>query len=365
MKKVLLFLVMFSLNLFAGSGIFQSYVILNFGSGNQYRAGGINADNAATFNGINLNTVYNSGSDFTSESIFLLNGGENKTYKNSGSNVTGAKLYYRIYKNGDTPPSFIEVNLPYNSELGNNDQKWTATASNINVLASVTSAGTWKLEVYWKVTSSDGDHFDNNSSSNFIATFTADGTLPVELSSFSALAKGKGIELAWQTATETNNHGFDIERKQSGAAVWTKIGFSQGQGTKNAATQYSFVDNSVASGKYEYRLKQIDRDGRFDYSNTVEASVGLSPASVELSSNYPNPFNPTTSISFTLGASGKASLKVFDILGKEVATVAEGIYNAGEVNTFNFDASGLTSGVYYYRLTSDATVETRKMLLMK
>ncbi len=97
----------------------------------------------------------------------------------------------------------------------------------------------------------------------------------------------------------------------------------------------------------------------------MEAVVGLAPASVELSGNYPNPFNPSTSISFTLGTSGHASLKVFDVLGKEVATVAEGMFNAGERNTFTFNAENLTSGVYYYRLISNAAVETRTMLLMK
>lgn len=189
--------------------------------------------------------------------------------------------------------------------------------------------------------------------------------VPVELSSFSALLKGKGIELAWQTASEVNNHGFEIERKQSGTANWETLGFKQGQGTCNCVTNYSYFDNSATVGKYEYRLKQIDRDGKFEYSKSVEATIGLSPSMVELQSNYPNPFNPATTISFILGTTGKASLKVFDVLGKEVATLANGTFNAGELNTFNFDASGLPSGMYYYRLISDAKIETRKMLLMK
>ncbi|MCK9410022.1 MAG: T9SS type A sorting domain-containing protein [Bacteroidetes bacterium] len=359
MKKMILLLAFLTLNLFAGSGIFQSYVIYNIGAGNVYRAGGANADAATGFNGISLGT-------FGTSSTLIINGGENKTFKNSGSDVTGAKLNYRIYKNGDTPPTFTELNLPYDSDLVNpGDQKWDETAANINALSSVNSSGTWKIEVYWRVTSSDGDHFDNNSGSNFIATFIADETLPVELTSFTAFVKGNSIELAWQTATEVNNHGFEIERRQSGATDWNKIGFKQGQGTSNTKIDYLFVDNSAMAGKYSYRLKQIDRNGKFEYSKTVEATSALSPSSVELSSNFPNPFNPSTSISFTLGATGKASLKVYDVLGKEVAIVTEGIYNVGELNTFNFNADGLTSGVYYYRLMSDAKVETRKMILMK
>jgi hypothetical protein len=195
-------------------------------------------------------------------------------------------------------------------------------------------------------------------------TYGTDAPFPVELSSFNAISKGKGVELVWQTASETNNYGFEIEKKQSGSS-WTTLGFKQGQGTCNCVTNYSYSDNTVNRGKVEYRLKQIDRDGKFTYSNIVEAVVGLSPNAVELSSNYPNPFNPSTSISFMLGTTGNASLIVYDVLGKEVAVIANGLFNAGEMNTFNFNASHLTSGVYYYRLTSDAKVETRKMLLMK
>lgn len=194
---------------------------------------------------------------------------------------------------------------------------------------------------------------------------TIETAFPVELSSFSAAVTGKNVKLTWQTATETNNLGFDVERKQSGSAAWSTLGFVKGQGTSNSANSYSYLDNASTAGKYEYRLKQTDRDGKFTYSSTVEAIVGLSPASIELSGNYPNPFNPSTSISFTLGTTGRASLKVYDVLGKEVATVAEGMFNAGERNTFTFNASNLTSGVYYYRLVSNAAVETRTMLLMK
>lgn len=345
---------------FSSAGIWQSYVIVNNGTTTYYH-GGANGDaTEATWLNATLGT-------FTTGSTLIISGGENKTYKNGGDDVWGCGMFYRIYKNGDTPPSFTEINLPFAENLVNaGDQRWATTSSNINVLSSVTSPGQWKIEVYWgiKINGSSYSAFDNNSGSNFTATFTADNTFPVELTSFLALARGNVVNLEWKTATETNNHGFEIEKKQSGAE-WRTIGFKQGNGTTNNISNYSYTDNSVARGKVEYRLKQIDRDGKFSYSNTVEAFVGLSPNTVELTGNYPNPFNPSTSISFMLGTTGTASLKVYDLLGKEVAVIAQGIFNAGEMNTFNFNAAGLTSGAYYYRLTSDAKVETRKMMLMK
>lgn len=358
MKRMVTLLLCLSLNAFASSGIFQSYVIYNLGAGNVYRAGGANADGQPAFNGLNLGT-------FTNISTLIINGGENKTYKNGADDVQGAKLNYRIYKTGDTPPAFTELDLPFHSNLGNGDQKWTKTNANIDVLSQVTSTGTWKIELYWRVPYNFGTHFDNNSSSNFTATFTADASFPVELASFAAMVNGKNVTVAWQTATELNNHGFEVERSQSGNNSWSSLGFIKGQGTTNVASSYSYTDNITAAGTYSYRLKQIDRDGKFTYSNAVEATVALAPSDAGLHANYPNPFNPSTAISFTLGATGRASLKVYDVLGKEVATLADGMFIGGERNTFSFDATGLTSGVYYYRLLSDAKVETRKMLLMK
>ncbi len=258
---------------------------------------------------------------------------------------------------------------------GTNGQSWTqyTTATALEVRIPWSELGS-PSNVYLRLNMSYNGGFFGGTSANYFGSFAvttgvtpltiSDSPLPVELTGFSLMSKQNYISLAWQTATETNNHGFEIEKKQSGAE-WRTIGFKQGNGTTNNISNYSYTDNSVTRGKVEYRLKQIDRDGKFSYSNTVEAFVGLSPNTVELTGNYPNPFNPSTSISFMLGTTGNASLKVYDLLGKEVAVIAQGIFNAGEMNTFNFNAAGLTSGVYYYRLTSDAKVETRKMMLMK
>ena len=149
--------------------IFQSYVILDSGSGDQYLAGGINADGATAFNGTDLG-------DFTASDALTLNGGELKTYKNGGSNVCGGTLNYRVYASGDTPGAFTALALPYDSELGGGDQKWTATAAGVDLLGAL-SAGDYVLELYWEATGDDAGgcsdtKFDSNFGNNFTATFS-------------------------------------------------------------------------------------------------------------------------------------------------------------------------------------------------
>jgi hypothetical protein len=125
---------------------------------------------------------------------------------------------------------------------------------------------------------------------------------------------------------------------------------------------YSFSDAAARIGKYSYRLKQIDRDGKFEHHQAVEVTLGITPNTVWLDNNYPNPFNPSTKISFVLGTTGNASLKIFDLLGKEVVTLADGVFIAGEVQAFTFDASKYSSGIYYYQLKSGTQTAIKKML---
>ena len=128
--------------------IFQSYVILDSGSGDQFLAGGLNADGATAFAGTDLG-------NFTTADALTLNGGELKTYKNSGSNVCGGTLHYRVYASGDTPGAFTALALPYDSELANpGDQKWAATGAGIDLLGALT-AGDYVLELYWEATGDD------------------------------------------------------------------------------------------------------------------------------------------------------------------------------------------------------------------
>jgi hypothetical protein len=190
--------------------------------------------------------------------------------------------------------------------------------------------------------------------------------LPVELTSFTATAKGRGVELVWNTATEVNNYGFEIEKgrmkDELGSMNWEKIGFVEGHGTTNAPKSYTFVDGS-ASGTVAYRLKQIDRDGSFEYSNQVEITIAA-PKEFALMQNHPNPFNPATAISYTLPVAGHVTLKIYNLIGKEVATLVNGVQDAG-VKVAQFNASQLPSGIYFYTLRTQNFSATRKMMLLK
>jgi hypothetical protein len=190
---------------------------------------------------------------------------------------------------------------------------------------------------------------------------TVQDPVPVELTMFTAYQVNDKIRLTWTTATETNNQGFEIERKEN--TEFQKIGFVPGHGSTTKVQDYVFVDDEIASGKYSYRLKQIDYDGTTVYSNVVEVDI-TEPVDYQLSQNYPNPFNPTTTISYTIPKDGFVALKVFDVLGNEVETLVNEFQTSGRVN-ITFDASSLSSGVYYYKLVSGEFTSIKKLILMK
>jgi hypothetical protein len=194
-------------------------------------------------------------------------------------------------------------------------------------------------------------------------TDTAQVIVPVELTSFNATMKDEGVQLEWTTATELNNMGFEIQRNQS--AEWETIGFAEGNGTTSEITFYQFFDDLSefnSSEKLLYRLKQIDFNGVFSYSNTIE--VDFLVENYSLSQNYPNPFNPSTIISFSLTRSTFVTLKIYNILGNEITTLVSELIPGGN-HKVNFDPTGLPSGVYLYSLNAGDFVETKKMLLMK
>jgi hypothetical protein len=201
------------------------------------------------------------------------------------------------------------------------------------------------------------------------ATAYVPAIVPVELVSFNANVSEAGVRLNWLTATETNNRGFEVEKREVGSRQlvigneeWDVIGFVNGNGTTTQTQSYSFIDKEVTSGKYQYRLKQIDFDGSYEYSDVVE--VDIAPMKFSLSQNYPNPFNPSTKISWQSPLSSHQTLKVYDVLGKEVATLVDEFRDAGSYE-INFDGSQLASGVYYYQLNVGEFVETRKMTYLK
>lgn len=187
--------------------------------------------------------------------------------------------------------------------------------------------------------------------------------LPVELSSFTASVSLNGdVELQWITETEINNHGFEIERKTI-HGQYNTIGFVKGNGTTTERKVYSFIDKNLEAGKYIYRLKQIDYNGQFEYSNEIEVDVVL-VKEFALHQNYPNPFNPGTVISWQSPIDGWQTLRVYDVLGNEVATLVNEFRNAGK-HSIVYDMSDLSAGTYYYQLRIGEFVQTKKMTLLK
>jgi hypothetical protein len=154
------------------------------------------------------------------------------------------------------------------------------------------------------------------------------GPLPVELVSFSARISDTEIILNWLTATEVNNYGFEVQRSTQ-IDKWNVLGFVEGHGNSNSQKEYNFIDDETNSaGIYYYRLKQIDNDGAYEFSNQIEVNFET-PNSLELSQNYPNPFNPSTTIGFNLPESGNVLLKIYNIIGEEIKTLVEGYKEAG------------------------------------
>jgi len=191
----------------------------------------------------------------------------------------------------------------------------------------------------------------------------ADSIVPVELTSFIALVNKDRVKLEWTTATETNNAGFEIQRKEAGE--WEKAGFVDGKGTTAEKQAYTFTDKVAGQGKYSYRLKQIDFNGTVEYSNTIEVEAGFGPKVFNLNQNYPNPFNPSTTIEFTLAKDGMTELKIFNIIGQEVAGLFKEEGKAGQIYRVNFNASDLPSGIYFAKLVQGSSQMMKKMILIK
>ena len=212
----------------------------------------------------------------------------------------------------------------------------------------------------------------NSLSSGSNTSFTvsqSDQPLPVELSSFTAITKGQNALLTWETKTETDNSGFEVERKDKNGD-WTKIGFIEGFGTSNSPKYYAFEDKKLSSGKHNYRLKQLDNDGTTSYSDEVEVTIDV-PTEFALSQNYPNPFNPSTKVDYQLAMDAKVTIELYSITGEKVATLLSQELEAGYYSMMiDSYTHGMASGIYIYRMiATDALgksfVSTKKLSLIK
>ncbi len=258
---------------------------------------------------------------------------------NGGANPSSYTLYHRT---------------------GNDDGSWTPVVSGASIL------------------SANSITFDGISS---FSQFTIGSTspLPVELNSFTAKVNENKVVLNWQTATEINNYGFEIQRSAGSSQPsanataesrtlntdsWQKIGIVKGHGNSNSPKEYSFTDESVKNGKYSYRLKQIDSDGQFTYSKTIELEINKIPNEFALYQNYPNPFNPTTEIKYSLAKDGFIQLEVYNIIGQKVLTAVDEFQSAGN-HSVQINGAELSSGTYFYKLKRGDFYQVKKMVLLK
>jgi len=203
-----------------------------------------------------------------------------------------------------------------------------------------------------------------NFGENFVVHII-DNPVPVELSSFIATANLNNVQISWTTLTETNNSGFEIERKTE-STDWVNIAFVPGFGTSTEIHSFSYDDCKLNDGSYSYRLKQIDQNGRFVYSGVINIDISV-PREFALEQNYPNPFNPTTKIAFRMADFSYVSLKVYDVLGNEVAKLVDEYRPAGKYEV-EFNTSILrqnSSAIYICQLKAGNFTQTIKMVLLK
>lgn len=247
--------------------------------------------------------------------------------------------------------NYGQVTIPNTTNLTAGDEVyWSGKDPNTNA----GNPSYWVVQAYRLATPKTLNPGDNSA-------------LPVELTSFAVSVDGNTVNLSWKTATEVNNYGFELERT-SGNNGWQKIGFVAGAGNSNTPKSYYFTDNPSGGTSFSYRLKQLDVDGNFKYYDAITVSFTAS-TEPELMQNNPNPFNPSTTIKFYIPNTSDVTIRIYDMLGKEVTTLFDKQSTAGFHNVYwnGKDSRGefVSSGVYLYRLTAGNFSETKKMNLLK
>ena len=279
----------------------------------------------------------------------------------------------KYMKERDDAVSFQSVSSSSTVLTINVSNAYDPTIFNFPLTADITIRSDWGAVIFnqggvqYQVdayTNSNGNHvvqvsIDPNGGQ---ITLTKTNPLPVELASFTAAFTGKEVKLAWNTATEVNNYGFNIERKINNDN-WEKIAFVNGYGNSNSPKNYAYVDQTPIGGnKILYRLKQIDNDGQYEFSNALE--VNVVPSEFTLFQNFPNPFNSTTIIRYQIASESEVSIKIYNILGAEVLSLVNERKEAGIYET-EFKSDNLPSGTYIYRIITDGFTDTKKMTLLK
>ncbi len=202
---------------------------------------------------------------------------------------------------------------------------------------------------------------------------TGASPLPVQLVSFTGAFVNNTVDLRWRTISEVNNFGFYVQRRTIRLVdEWIELpnGFVAGHGTTTEPQNYSYSDNTVSSGNWQYRLKQVDLDGAIHFTDPINVGGTTdvdesSPKEFTLKQNYPNPFNPETTMEFSVAVNGKATLEVFNTLGQRVATLFDGFAETGRAYAVKFGAEHLPSGIFFYRLQSGNRSASKKLVVTK
>ncbi|HQF43020.1 MAG TPA: T9SS type A sorting domain-containing protein, partial [Ignavibacteriaceae bacterium] len=312
--------------------------------------------------------------------------------KMGGGGVDRAQFQFSV--DGNSGPFVVTVpNTNVNwSALSTQTVTWNVAntnvapvnCANVNILLSTDGGNTWPI-VLAANTPNDGSEDvvipDNQVTTARIkveaagniffdisnVNFTISQPIPVELTMFTAERLDAGVLLSWETATETNNSGFEVERSRD-SENFASIGFVKGNGTTTQKSNYNFIDTDIEIGNYYYRLKQVDFDGTSKYYNVVMIDAGL-PRDFSVMQNYPNPFNPVTSIKFQLPVDSKVKIEIFNSLGERISELLNNQLSAG-FHEVSFDASNQASGIFYYVVTATGTDgrdfrSVKKMVLMK
>jgi photosystem II stability/assembly factor-like uncharacterized protein len=305
----------------------------------------------------------------------------------------GYGTYSTIGRTTDGGNTWFAQAIPNTIPDGNNfgELKWVPGYNTVYLIVSSSSAtqsfkstdngATWtsvQFPAIGGVTHMDLSYFSNKAQVSSVSSTGSvmklqDSPLPVSLESFTYNVSGRDVNLKWVTTVEENNAGFEVYRISSDLNAsdpnnWLKVGYIKGNGNKNTPTNYNFTDSKLPSGKYNYRIKQIDYNGNYEYFTLNGIAKIENSKSISLHQNYPNPFNPTTNIDYDLSADSKVTLKVYDISGREVLTLVNDQQKAG-FYTVKFNATNLSSGTYFYKLFLNSNgsdiVITKKMTVIK
>lgn len=295
----------------------------------------------------------------------VLGGGYSNSYWsiNPSGSLSGAT--YNVSINFGQNETYTITTPSTNTRLAKYNGSWE--------VFSTAGTGNWQTDLNWgteAITTRGMNSFSDYSLTD------ATAPLPVELCSFTANVVNRQAQLTWKTCSEINNKGFEVERRAYNSVngnyeSWNKVAFIEGNGTTSEEHTYSYSDSRLNTGKYQYRLKQLDYNGNYEYHNLTapnDVIIGT-PINADLFQNYPNPSNPTSKVDFQIPFDSKVSLKVYDMTGKEVATLIDNQLTGG-FYTAEFNGSNLASGVYFYRIIAksgngDSFTKTMKLILIK